>query len=385
MTTISKQWWQELRAKMPVVGKWAYFDHAAVAPLPKPAVDAIHNWVDDAASNGDANWWQWKKNVNRLRKLGAELIGAKTDEIAIVRNTTEGVTIVAEGIPWQEGENIVTPEGEFPTNLFPWKNLERRGVEVRVVPTENERVDLKAIELACDSRTRLITVSWVGFASGYRNDLAALTEIAHRNGAHIFVDAIQGLGAFPLDVRQIPLDYLAADGHKWMLGPEGAGFLYVKKEHLENLYPLGIGWNSPRVSGDFRSSEMDLRNIAARYEGGSYNMCGIAALAKSLELLLSYGVENVAKRLLEVTGNLIQKLRKAGATIVSCEEGRHRSGIVACSHPKIDPDSFRNFCLKRGVVANARIGRLRLSPHAYTDEDDIARVIDCINSASQAT
>ena len=385
MTSNSEPWWQDLRAQMPIVENWAYFDHAAVAPLPTPAVNAIHEWTEDTAKNGDANWWQWKKNVNRVRKLGAELVGAQADEIAIIRNTTEGITIVAEGIPWKDGDNVVTPEGEFPSNLFPWKNLERRGVEVRVVPTENERVDLKAIAAACDGRTRLIAVSWVGFASGYRNDLAALTEIAHRNGSQIFVDAIQALGVFPMDVREIPIDYLAADGHKWMLGPEGAGFLYLKKDHLENLYPLGVGWNSPRIRGDFRSPEMDLRNIAARYEGGSFNMCGIAALGNSLELLMSYGAERIAQRLLEVTGILIDKLRTAGATIESCEEERHRSGIVACSHPKIDPEKFREFCLTRGVVANARIGKIRLSPHAYSNDDDIAKTIDCINSASQAT
>ncbi len=207
---------------MPVTQRWAYFDHAAVAPLPEPSRGAMNAQVADQAENGDVNWPEWRKNVERVRKLGAELIGAKPDEVAVIRNTTEGIGLVAEGFPWQAGDNVVVPASEFPSNLYPWKHLASRGVEVRVVDAPNERLTPAMIDAACDSRTRIVALSWVGYATGWRNDPATFAEIAHKHGACFFLDAIQGCGVLPLDVASIGIDFLSADGHKWMLGPEGA-------------------------------------------------------------------------------------------------------------------------------------------------------------------
>jgi cysteine desulfurase / selenocysteine lyase len=315
-----------------------------------------------------------------LRGLGAQVLGGDRGEIAVIRNTTEGVSLVAEGFPWQEGDNVVVPAGEFPTNLYPWLNLASRGVETRVVPSENERLDLDRLDDACDDRTRIVAASWVGYATGWRNDPAALAEIVHRHGALLFLDAIQGLGVFPLDVGRTPVDFLAADGHKWLLGPEGAGLFYIRREHLDRLRPLGVGWNSVQHAGDFTKTEFALKQNASRYEGGSYNMGGIAALASSLELLLSFGIEQVAERLLDVTDRLCERLEETGATIVSCREGDRRSGIVAFEPPGRDPQAVRRHCLDRGVVVNCRSGRLRVSPHAYTSDEEIDRLIAALTN-----
>ena len=252
-TMQNKSWWLEFRRKMPVVEKWAYFDHAAVAPLSGPALQTLSAWSCEAASNGEVNWSAWRKRVEEVRDLAAKFVGADSTEIALIRNTTEGITLVAEGFPWKPGDNVVTPVGEFPTNLYPWLNLASRGIEVRQVPTVDERVDLEMLESACDERTRIVTISWVGFATGWRNDVDALAEIAHRHGAYLFLDAIQGLGVFPLDVRQTPVDFLAVDGHKWLLGPEGAGIFFVRRDNLELLQPMGVGWNSVQNEWDFSS------------------------------------------------------------------------------------------------------------------------------------
>ncbi|NOX53484.1 MAG: aminotransferase class V-fold PLP-dependent enzyme [Planctomycetes bacterium] len=367
--------WLDFRDQMPVVQEWAYLDHAAMAPLSGPAREALREWCDDATENGDVNWQKWRRRIEETRSAAASMIGADTDEIAFIRNTTEGVTLIAEGLPWQPGDNVVSPAGEFPTNYYPWYNLKSRGVELRLVPAEDGRVSLDQLEAACDDRTRIITVSWVGYTAGWRHDLDRLAEIAHARGALLFVDAIQGLGVCPIDVRRTPVDFLAADGHKWMLGPEGAGLLYIRREHLDRLRPLGVGWNSVRHAGDFTNLQFDLKPSAGRYEGGSYNMGGLLALGASLKLLLQYGLENIFRRVMQLTDLLCEKLQSCGAVVVSDRSEAHRSGIVAFELPGQDPLEVRRICRRAGVVLNCRAGRLRVSPHAYNNEEDIDRLI----------
>ena len=365
---------------MPVAEQWAYFDHAAVAPLSRPARQALVEWSHDVASNGDVNWTKWRKRIEEVRTDAATMIGADNSEVALIRNTTEGVSLIAEGFPWKPGDNVVTPEGEFPTNLFPWLNLADRGVEVRRVVTDSERLDLAALRAACNPRTRMIAVSWVGFATGWKNDLATIAEIAHQFGALLFVDAIQGLGVFPLDVRDVDIDFLAADSHKWMLGPEGAGILYLKKEHLERIRPLGVGWNSVRNAGNYDQARFDLKDSASRYEGGSYNMAGLHAMGASLSLLNAIGIEKIARRLLAVTDELCERLESIGGSIVSCRADEHRSGIVSFNLPGCDPHQFRRECRDAAVVVNVRGGNLRMSPHAYTNTDDFDRLLSVLQS-----
>lgn len=376
-------WWEELRQQMPVANRWAYFDHAAVAPLSAPAVEAIRAWATDVSENGDANWGDWRKEVERVRKNAAEFLGANQDEVALGHNTTEGVNLVAEGFPWRAGDNVVTPTGEFPTNLYPWLNLADRDVETRQVPTDSERVNLDAIAAACDDRTKIIAVSWVGYATGWRNDLAALAELAHDRGAYLFVDAIQGLGVLPLDVRETKIDFLAADGHKWLLGPEGASVFYMRRDHLDLLRPLGLGWNSVKQAGNFSDPSLNLRETAARYEGGSYNYAGIMGFGASLKLLSGYGVEAVSQRLLEVTDRLCTALEGRGVRIVSSRNHEHWSGIISFVSPDgIPPRKIQQICRAQGVILNCRGGFLRASPHVYTNDEDIERLLSALESAN---
>ena len=372
--------WLELRRMMPCAEKWAYFDHAAVAPISAPAGAALVEWANDLAQNGCADWPTWAQELEQIRRRGAELISADPDEIALVRNTTEGINLVAEGFPWRPGDNVVVPADEFPSNLYPWMNQASRGVEVRRVPVDDGRVDLDRLAAACDARTRIVAISWVGYASGWRNDVDALVELAHARGALVFLDAIQGLGVFPLDVRKTPVDFLAADGHKWMLGPEGAGLFYVRREHLDRLRPIGVGWNSVARSYDFNHIELSLKPTAARYEGGTYNMPGLAAFGASLQLLAEYSTEQIAARVLAVTDELCERLARIGAKIVSCRDPRHASGIVSFELPGRDPMQVRRECRERQVLVSCRAGRLRASPHAYCNTGDIDRLIASLES-----
>ncbi len=360
---------------MPVSRKWAYFDHAAVAPLSAPAGQVLREWADDLTANGAVDWSRWRRGLEEVRRNAATLIGAEAEEIGLIRNTTEGINLVAEGFPWKPDENIVTPRGEFPSNYYPWAALESRGVEVRRVETKTGRFDPADIAAACDAGTRLVSVSWVDYLAGWRNDLDALADVAHACGALLFVDAIQGLGVFPLDVRSTPIDFLAADGHKWMLGPEGAGLLYVRGEHLDLLEPRGLGWNSVRHAGDFSNDALDLKPSAARYEGGSYNMAGLHALGASLNLLLGIGIESISARLQEIIEELTVELAGIGASVVGPRKRERRSGILSFDLPGRELSSVRKRCLDAGVVVNLRGGRLRISPHAYTDRGDVARLL----------
>ncbi|HET6879670.1 MAG TPA: aminotransferase class V-fold PLP-dependent enzyme [Pirellulales bacterium] len=369
--------WDQFRRLMPCAEQWSYFDHAAVAPLSLPAKSALVNWATEVAENGAVNWPQWAAELEHLRRRAADLVHADVAEIALTHNTTEGINLVAEGFPWQSGDNVVMFDDEFPSNVYAWLNLADRGVEVRRVHG-GDRPKLDDLAKACDDRTRIITVSWVGYASGWRHDLAKLAEMAHERGALLFVDAIQGLGVFPLDVQQTPVDFLAADGHKWLLGPEGAGLFFTRREHLDRLRPIGLGWNSVVHSHDFSKIELCLKPSAGRYEGGTYNMPGLLALGASLEMLADYPPGKISRRVLDLTDAICDRLPSVGAVSTTCREPQQASGIVSFEIPGRNLAEVRRQCRERQVVLSCRSGRLRVSPHAYNNAEDIDRLFEAL-------
>jgi selenocysteine lyase/cysteine desulfurase len=375
---------RKLRDAMPIARKWAYFDHAAVAPLPASAAAAVREWSDGAVADGDVIWLNWSRRIEEIRRRAASLVSAQPEEIALVPNTTAGVNIVAEGIDWRAGDNVVFAANEFPTNQYAWMNLQSRGVEVRRVEPTGPAIEPQRVADLCDARTRLVSLSWVGYASGWRIDPGEMARVAHDHGALFFLDAIQGLGVFPLDVRATNIDFLAADGHKWLLGPEGAGVFFIKRELLDELRPTGLGWNSTVQHYDSGVVELNLRPTAARFEGGSQNMIGFHALGVSLDLLADYGLSPtqspIADSVLDITRRAIERLDKISATIVSPRDDAHRSGIVSFDLAGRDPKSIRSACLKHNVVLASRAGHVRISPHGYNDEADIDRLITAIGS-----
>jgi selenocysteine lyase/cysteine desulfurase len=375
---------QRLRDAMPIASKWAYFDHAAVAPIPAAAAAAVAAWSQAAAADGDVVWLSWSRRIEEIRRRTATLVNAHVDEIALVPNTTAGVNIVAEGIHWRAGDNVVFAANEFPTNQYAWMNLQARGVEVRRCEPVGPAIDPQRVADLCDVRTRLVSLSWVGYASGWRIDPAQMARVAHDHGALFFLDAIQGLGVFPLDAHATEIDFFAADGHKWLLGPEGAGVFYIRREVLDELRPTGLGWNSTVQHYDSGVIELNLRPTAARFEGGSQNMIGFHALGASLDLLAECGLTHtdspVAEAVLDITRAAIERLDKIGATVVSPRDDAHRSGIVSFDLPGRDPKAMRNLCLQHQVVLASRGGHIRISPHAYNNEDDLDRLMTSLGS-----
>lgn len=374
------------RQAMPVTDRYAYFDHAALAPLPAPARDAIVQWAGQSAESGDVHWPEWSRGAQQTRTLASSILDADAAEIALVPSTTAGINIVAEGLDWREGDNVVTLSDEFPSNLYPWMHQRTRGVETRRVETDNGRIELSALKAACDARTRLVAISWVGYLTGYRQRLDEIAKIAHDAGALFFVDAIQGLGAFPLSVRQTPIDYLAAGGQKWMLGPEAVGIAYLPKERMDLLRPVNVGWNSMTPGFDYGTIKYEFRQDAARYEASSMNMPGWHALGASLQLLATWDAAERAAAILETTDYACDRLRSLGCEIASwrdVEADGHdpRSGIVSFTIPGQDPNRLRRRCLDAQIVLSCRGGRLRIAAHAYNNKEDVDRLIDCLSGA----
>jgi selenocysteine lyase/cysteine desulfurase len=371
--------WTSLREEFPVTRRWAFFDHAAVAPLSAPAQRAVVEWAADMADNGDVHESLWFRRVNEVRGLFGRLLNADPLDVAFVKNTSEGVGIVAEGFPWRPGDNVVTAAEEYPANLYPWMNLAGRGVELRTVPSRGSRLFTDDIRAALDARTRVLSLSWIEYSSGFRNDLDALGQLCRERGIFFFLDAIQGLGVLPLDVQKTPIDGLAADGHKWLLGPEGAGVFYLRREWVERLHAVGVGWNSVVGARDFSKIDFTLKPHAGRWESGTLNVGGIHALGASLELLLGLGIDTIAERVFELTNMLCERARSAGLEVFSSREPGERSGIVSLVPPSgKEPAALKKRCRDEGIVINLRAGRLRVSPHCYNSFEEIDRLVQAL-------
>jgi selenocysteine lyase/cysteine desulfurase len=367
--------WTSLREQFPVTRRWAYFDHAAVAPLSAPAQRAVVEWATDLTDNGEIHEPLWFRRVNEVRGLAGRLLNADPLDIAFVKNTSEGIGIVAEGFPWQPGDNVVSAAEEYPANVYPWLNLAGHGVELRTVASRGSRLLLDDIRAAIDQRTRVVSLSWVEYASGFRNDLDAVGQLCRERGILFFVDAIQGLGVLPLDVARMPIDGLAADGHKWLVAPEGAGVFYLRREWVDRLHAVGVGWNSVVGARDFSKIDFTLKPHAGRWESGTLNVAGIHALGASLELLLGLDVARIAERVLELTTSLCERAAAAGLEVFSSRAAAEWSGIVSLVSPGPDHRALVRRCRDQGIVINQRAGRLRVSPHCYNTTEEIDRLM----------
>lgn len=367
--------WDELREReFPVARTWAYFDHAAVSPLPACAADRLRAWVDHQERNGVVDWPDWERRLDELRADLAGLIAASVEEIALVTSTTAGLGLVAEGFPWRAGDVVVTAADEYPSNLYPWMNLADRGVEVRLVPGRDGRVPLEDLIDAIHGRARLVTISHVQFASGFRADLKRLGTACRERGVALCVDAIQGLGPLEIDVDSMGIDFLAADGHKWLLGPEGAGFLYVRRDWFDRIRTIGVGWHSVVGTYNDPRSSFVLKPTAQRWEGGSYAMPGMQAFAESARLIRTLGAAAVSRRILEQAERCRTLARRHGWAVYGPKAAEEESGIVVIERDGIDPAAFVARARRAGVVLCARRGRVRLSPHVYNGDADFERL-----------
>ncbi|MGH7866705.1 MAG: aminotransferase class V-fold PLP-dependent enzyme, partial [Candidatus Dormibacteraceae bacterium] len=310
-----------------------------------------------------------------VRAKAASFLSAEPEQIAFVKNTSEGISLFANGLDWNAGDEVVSIAPEFPANYYPWKHLERKGVRLRLVPEREGVVTVEDIAQAIGPHTRVVAVSFVQFLSGCRLDLEHLGKVCQDEGTLLFVDAIQGLGAFPVNVKKSKIAGLAADGHKWLMGPEGAGLLYVRPDVIERLQPSSVGWMSVKGSEDFSSRQLEWAEGARRFECGTLNTVGIYGLGAAIDLLLEVGVEAIAKRILTLTARLRQGLQQSWHRIFGPSAPEQSSGIISFVPVSTEPEDVVKRLRSGGVSVAARCGKVRISPHFYNMEEEIDRAI----------
>jgi selenocysteine lyase/cysteine desulfurase len=366
-----------VRDEFPVTGRYIYLNHAGIGPLPRRAVARIAALAQSVAETGDQLWAERNVETEAVRRRAARLFGAReAHEVAFVENTSSGLSLVAEALDWRPGDNVLSAAGEFPSNAYPWMNLGARGVLYRTVPERDGRIDIDELLAKINDRTRVVALSWVEYANGFRFDLARIGAACRARGALFVVDVIQGLGALGLDVAAAGVDVACASAHKWLLGPEGIGLLYVADRVVERLPPLRAGWRSMRDLGSWTELEIDWGPGAKRYESGTLNALGIQALGLSLEMLLDLGPAAIEARVLSLADLAARGLAERGLAVVSSRRPGETSGIVAAVHPRLSADDLVARLLARGIVVAARAGRLRVSPHFYNTAEEIERLLD---------
>jgi selenocysteine lyase/cysteine desulfurase len=366
--------WQRYADQFPVTGNLTYLNHAAVAPLPRPCADALKHLADDCLHYGSLHYDRWLAVYDGLRAAAARLIHADPAEIALLKNTSEGIATLALGLDWQPGDRIVAFLEEFPANLYPWKRLEAKGIQVTWLSAYDS---LDKIDEACRG-ARLLAISFVQFLSGYRAPIQEIGEICHRNHCIYFVDAIQGLGAFPLDVRACHIDALAADGHKWMLGPEGCAIFYINQALQDRVEPVEFGWTNVAAYNDYASRDMALRPDAGRYECGTLNTIGCFGLKASIEFLLEVGQGEIAPVVQNLGDRIATGVQSKGYELLIQRTPQNGAGIVSFRKPGTDAAETVRLLRRHNIVAAPRAGWVRTSPHFYISPADIDRLIDVL-------
>ena len=370
-TVSAEPLWRHYRDQFPVTERLIYMNHAAVAPLPRVTAEAMQGLAQDALDFGSLHYDKWLDTYEQLRVAAAKLIGADRGEIALVKNTSEGIATVAMGLNWHPGDRVVAFRDEFPSNYYPGLRLEEHRASVDWLSVTDS---LDVIDRACQG-AKLLAISFVQYLSGFRADINAIGEICRRHGCFFLVDAIQGLGAFPLNVQTAHIDALAADGHKWMLGPEGCGILYIRKTRQDSVFPMEFGWTNVAGYHDYSSRDLTLRPDAGRYECGTLNTIGCYGLRASIEFLLEVGIERIARAVQALADQLVEGALQKGYQLLGNRTPDNGAGIVALHKPGLDSRQVVHELKERGIIAAPRQGWVRFAPHFYISPEDIERVV----------
>ena len=367
---MDNNYFEMYRREFPVTRNYIYLDHAGVAPISLRVKTAIEKFLAESAEGGSFHYPVWAERIVEIRRACAQLINAGPDEIAFVKSTSHGLSIVAQGLDWRPGDNVLIYEKEFPSNIYPWLNLRSKGVEVRTIPSRDGRILFEDITRLISSRTRLLAISSVQFSNGFRIDLEKVGSLCRDKQVLLCVDAIQSLGMVPMDVKAFHIDFLSADAHKWLLGPEGIGIFYCSNGLAGRLSPPLIGWKSVRNELAFDRPDFLLKTNCLRFEEGSMNLLGIFGLGAALDLLFEVGIEQIEQRVLDLGDLILQEAEKRGYRALTPVARHERGGNITVSGD-FDPARVRDALREKRIMVNARGGGIRVSPHFYNIEEEI--------------
>lgn len=362
-----------IRRDFPIVDRCIYVNHASVGPISSRVRQAAGELNDLQMEQIDRASELSAPTYRRGRELAAQLVGSTPERIAYVQNTSHGVSLIANGIDWREGDNVVVPALEFPSNYLAWQALASKGVTLRPWPLDQGRLTAEGLRELVDARTRVVAVSQVQFHNGYRCDLAAYGAVCQRKGALLVVDGTQSVGALAIDVAAFGVDALVVSAHKWMLGPLGIGFMALSDRAFESLAVSAVGWLSVNEPFQFRR-ELDLLPTAERFEPGTENGAGIYGLTARLEEIREVSLAVIEDRILGLNEGLAAAVRSKGYTVTSPWGDDERSGILTFKHPTVASEVLLGHLGKAGIQASLRNGAIRISPHYYNSEAEIEAI-----------
>ena len=368
---------EEIRRLFPATKKYTYLNSAAVSPMPLTAVNAIRSQLDDVSLNGSANYLEWVATKNRARALIASMLHVQPETLAFMRNTSDGFAAVASGMNWKTGDNIVSFANEFPANFYPWRHVrDRFGVELRLAPEREGRIDLDELISLIDSNTRLVAISTVQYASGFAADLERLAAASHAVDALLAVDMIQGLGARGYDLPALGVDIASGASHKWMCAPEGCGLLYVSNDARDRVDPTFVGWISVETPWDFEDREQPFKPNALAWESGTGCSSLFYGLEQSVKLLTDIGLNKIEAYLEELTDYLCELVDGNRYESISSRTPGEKSSIVCIRHRNGATSSEIAAHLEREkIIVSPRGDRLRISPHFYNTREEIERLV----------
>src|SRR6185503_4446966 len=370
----------QVRAIFPVTQSLNYLNHAAVSPPPTPTIKAVESQLNDVSHNGSLNYRSWLAVKESARKLAAEMLRARPEQVAFMRNTSDGLSCVANGLSWKPGDNLVTFRKEFPSNVYPWLRIrDTLGVEMRVCEERDGRIDLDELIGLINDRTRVVAISQIQYASGFRADLERIGRAVRRHDALLVVDVIQAMGVVPIDVESELVDVAAGAGHKWLLTPEGVGLLYLSDRARERMEPTLVGWVSVPNPDDYSNFQQGWNRGALAWESGTGPSSLFYGLEASLRLLTETGVDRIARYLEELTDHLCERLSGSDYQVESSRRPGEKSQIVCVSHKgSLTPMALYSQLRRQGIVTAPRGDRLRISPHFYNTRGEIDALVEAL-------
>jgi selenocysteine lyase/cysteine desulfurase len=368
--------------EFPVTRERIFLAHGGDCPLPRRVTEAIAKYASDA-STGDQEKFVYPSILSTGRKLAAQLLNCQAEEIAFVGPTSLALSFIASGLRFRKGDNIVIYFEDYPSNVYPWMALAEQGLQVRLLNTRDlGLIRTKDVVGQVDENTRLVALASCHFVSGYRIDVEAIGNLLHQRNILFCLDAIQTVGAFPMNLEHV--DFLAADAHKWLLGPCGAGIMFVRQALQEELHPPIYGWHNVRCPDFVAQEQIVFRKGAARYEAGTHNLLGLVGLVAAMELLLELGLDNIARELLRKRSWLVPALQSKGYQVLHADAPPENcSGITSFHHPTQDMAALHQKLLDSNIVTSLRLDRLgkkyiRLSPHFYNTDAELQRVLEIL-------